>query len=84
MYNLHILALVFSENSVNQVAEEKGISRAQCICTAIKSFKIILAPRKRGPGSGAEQKKEKTIEAMKQKDDEISFLRGHTAQLDQA
>ncbi len=31
MYNLHVLAPVFSGNSVVQVAKEKGISRAQCL-----------------------------------------------------
>lgn len=38
MYNLYILVPVFSENSVDQVAEEKGISRAKRLGTAKKSF----------------------------------------------
>ena len=47
MYNLHVLAPVFSENSVDLVAKEKGISRAQRLCTAKK---IILAPGRRWAG----------------------------------
>jgi hypothetical protein len=64
MYNLHVLAPVFSENSVDQVAEEKGISRTQRVGTAIKPF--IFAPRRQGPESllseleQARTKKEKT------------------------
>ena len=38
MYNLHVLAPVFSENSVDQVAKEKGISRPQRVGTVKKSF----------------------------------------------
>ena len=38
MYNLHVLAPVFSENSVDQVSKEKGISRAQRLGTAKESF----------------------------------------------
>jgi len=38
MYNLHALAPVFSENSADPVAEEKGISRARRLVTAKKSF----------------------------------------------
>ena len=38
MYNLHVLAPVFSENSVDQVANEKGIVRAQRLGTAKNSF----------------------------------------------
>jgi hypothetical protein len=38
LYNLHVLAAVFSENCVDQVAKEKGISRAQRLGTVKKSF----------------------------------------------
>ena len=97
MYNLHVLAPVFSENSVDQVSKEKGISRAQRLGTAKESFlrqggeeleslrRVLVQARTEGsrPGEnrsnfGAKRtrerfraEKEKTIEAVKLKDDVI-------------
>ena len=108
--NLHVLAPVFSENSVDQVSKEKGISMAQRVSIAIKSSlrqggeeleslrRVLVQARTEGsrPGEnrsnfGAKRtrerfraEKERPFEAMKLKDNETSFLRGHAAQLTQS